>query len=228
MYLIAEVLMIISVGGLIGARQAGLVEWEIIFKSAASLFFVMEGFLGYLKAKKNRKVYLYIFLALIFSMGGDVFLALDTNKGIMFISGVASFAIAHIMFIIAFSKMSKIRKADFAVAGVIIAVLLTIMYVGTFNFKGLLPVIIAYVIIISFMVSKALSLWRCRKGKECVVGLMMAGGVFFLISDLILLFVMFGTGVPKIAQSVNLIVYYLGQLFQARALNISSESFSQE
>ena len=219
MYLIMEVLMIISVGGLIGAMQAGLTEWEIVLKSAASLFFVLEGFLGYRKAKGNRKVSFYILFALIASLGGDVFLALDTNKGILFILGVVSFAAAHVMFSIAFSKMSKIRKSDFVVAGVILGVLLVIMSIGTFDFQGLFPVVVAYAAIISFMVAKALSLWKCRKGKERVVGLMIAGGVFFLISDGILLFWMFGIGVPRIAQYANWIMYYLGQLFQARALN---------
>lgn len=219
MYLILEVLMIISVGGLIGAMQAGFTEWEIVWKSAASLFFVLEGFLGYRKCRGNKKVAFYIFLALICSMGGDVFLALDTDKGILFILGVVSFAAAHVMFSIAFSKMSKIRTSDFVVTGLILAVLLVITAIGNFDFQGLFPVIIAYAAIISFMVAKALSLWRCRQGKERIAGLMMAGGVFFLISDVILLFWMFGIGVPQTAQYANWVLYYLGQLLQARALN---------
>ena len=219
MYLIMEALMLISLGGMIAVFESGLSEWVIILKSAASLFFVLAGLCGYRKSKGNRKVSLYILLALCCSMAGDVFLALDTEKGIMFILGVASFAAAHVMFSIAFCKMCKIRKRDFAVTGMILGVLLVIMCVGTFDFQGLFPVVIGYAAVISFMVAKALSLWQCRQGKERAVGLMMAGGVAFLVSDMLLFFWMFGVGIPKEMQSANWIMYYMEQMFQAHALN---------
>lgn len=219
MYLIIEALMLISLGGLIAVFECGLNEWVIILKSVASLFFVLAGFCGFRKAKENRNISLYILLALCCSMAGDVFLALDHGNGIMFVIGGISFAVAHVMFSIAFCKMSKIRKSDFVVAGIIFGILNVIMCVGNLDFQNLLLLVIGYAAVISFMVAKALSLWRCRQGRERVVGLMIAGGVFFLISDVLLIFWMFGKGIPKEMQSANWIMYYLAQMFQAHALN---------
>lgn len=226
MYLVLEFLMLVSLGGLIAVLEQGLYEWVIILKIVTSLFFVLAGFCGFRKSGKNKKIALYIFLALCFSMAGDTFLEVDVYKDIMFILGVLSFAVAHIMFSIGFCKMAKGKKIDFAVAGLILGVLLAVICTATSDFQGLFPVIVGYAAVISFMVAKALSLWRCRHDNKTVVGLMMSGGVLFLISDIILFFNMFGTGASIKLQVSNLIIYYVGQMLQSHALN--NKYFTQE
>lgn len=219
MYLIFEILMLVSVGGLITVLENGLSVWPLVFKTTASLFFVLAGFCGYWKAKVNKKISLYVLLALCFSMAGDVFLEIKVYKDVMFILGVLSFAIAHVMFSIGFGKMAKGKKLDFAVAGLILGILLAIICTAASDFQGLFPVVVGYAAVISFMVAKALSLWRCRQDKKTVAGMMMSGGVLFLISDTILFFVFFVDGVPRGMQYANLIIYYVAQMFQSHALN---------
>ncbi len=220
MYLIFEVLMLLSMGGLIFAFQGDFSGWVIYLKCLSSFFFVLAGICGYIRTKQNRKISGTMLAALVCSMAGDVFLALDKEEGILFVLGVASFAFAHIMFAISFSRISSVAKGDLLGTFLIFAVEMFILCYGNFEFQGLFPVLAIYAAIISFMVSKALSLWKCRLGKERGVCLIMIGSVLFLISDNLLLFWLFGIGIPKELQSANWLLYYLAQGCLSAALSV--------
>lgn len=216
---ILEILMFIALGGLIAAFHSDLALWAILLKAAASVFFVLAGVYGFCRTKGNKKVSGMMLAALVCSMVGDVLLALDKDEGILFILGVVSFAVAHILFSSAFCIVSGLKKMDIAAAVLVFAALMPVLYLGNFDFQGLLPVLIGYAVIISFMMVKALSLWRCRKGRKRFVLLVMAGGVLFLASDVVLLFWLFGIGMPKAVQSVNWVLYYLAQGCLSTSLN---------
>lgn len=227
---ILEGLMLISLGGLIVAFQNDLVLWPILLKAAASAFFVLAGIYGVCRKKGSRKVSGMMLGALLCSFVGDVLLALDKEEGILFVLGVVSFAAAHILFSLAFCSISGVRKMDVIAAVLVFAGLMPMLFVGNFDFQGLLPVLIGYAVIISFMMVKALSLWRCRQGRKRFVCLVMMGGVLFLASDILLLFWLFGIGVPKEVQSINWILYYLAQGCLSSSLNeeyISSERVTE-
>ncbi len=211
MYLILEVLMLISLGGLIAAFQNDLAGWPVLLKSLTSILFVLAGLCGYIKRKENRKISQTMMVALVCSLAGDVLLALDKGQGILFVLGVASFAFAHVMFSVSFCRASALKKADFAGMFLIFAVEMLILLTGDFDFQGMFPVLTGYAAVISFMTAKALSLWRCRHGRERMAYMIMAGGALFLLSDILLLFWLFGIGTPKEIQSVNWLLYYLAQ-----------------
>lgn len=216
---ILEGLMLISLGGLIASFQSDFAMGAILFKSAASVFFVLAGLYGVRRTKGNRKVSGTMLVALVCSLAGDILLALDEGEGILFILGVVSFAAAHILFSCAFCMISSVRRMDIRAAVGVFSSLTLVLCLGNFDFQGLLPVLIGYAAIISFMVVKALSLWRCRQGRERFVRLIMPGGVLFLASDIVLLFWLFGIGVPKEVQSVNWVLYYLAQGCLSSSLN---------
>lgn len=223
MYLILEVLMLISLGGLIAVFQNDLVEWTIVLKSLTSILFVLAGICGYRKRKENKKISRTMMAALLFSLSGDIFLVLDKEEGILFILGVAGFALAHIMFSVSFCRISAVQKVDFAGIFLVFGTEMLILCLGKFDFKGLFPVLTGYAAIISFMVIKALSLWRVRHGRAQAVYLIMAGSVLFLISDNLLLFWLFGFAMPGEIQSANWILYYLGQGCLSASLSWSFE-----
>lgn len=216
---ILECLMIISLGGLIAAFHGDFSLWTIWLKAAASSFFVLAGIYGVYRTKSNRKVSGTMLAALVCSLVGDVLLALDKNEGILFVLGVVSFAAAHILFSRAFCILSGVKRMDIVAAVIVFAGLMPMLFLGNFDFQGLLPVLLGYAAIISFMVVKALSLWRCRQGRERFVWLVMVGGVLFLASDIVLLFWLFGIGMPKEVQSVNWVLYYLAQGCLSSSLN---------
>lgn len=216
---ILEGLMLISLGGLIAAFQNDFALWTILLKAAASGFFVMAGIYGVCRTKGSRKVSKTMLAALVCSLVGDVFLALDKEEGILFVLGVVSFATAHILFSRAFCIISGVQRMDVVAAVLVFVGLMPMLYLGNFDFQGLLPVLVGYAAIISFMMVKALSLWRCRRGRERFVWLVMIGGVLFLASDIVLLFWLFGIGMPKEVQSVNWVLYYLAQGCLSSSLN---------
>lgn len=211
MYLIFETGMLLAMTGLIVSFCHGLLLGSIVWKAAASGFFVLAGICGVYYRKKNGKFSGTMLSAFICSMAGDVLLALDRNQGMMFVLGVASFAAAHILFTIAFSSVSAFSKIDFAGISVVFVGLVLLLLLGNFEYHGLLPVLLGYSVVISVMSVKALSLWRCRQIGRLAAVLVMLGGTLFLLSDIVLLFWLFGAEMPKIVQVINWILYYLAQ-----------------
>jgi len=217
-YLGFEVLMIVSVVGLNIAFFFDHAAEAIIFKSAAGLFFVAAGLCGYLQNKDNRAFFRPVFIAILCCMAGDVFLALDSD-GLLFLLGVVSFGAAHVLFSVAFCKKSPVKKTDIVAAAVLLLGFTLSLFFVDLEFRGLLPVVILYAAIIAFMAIKALSLWPYRKEEPACIKLLTVGGVLFLISDLVLLFWLFGTDPQKPVQSVNWVLYYSSQLCTTAALN---------
>ncbi len=218
MYLIFEGLTLVSCFGLIAMFFGGFSAAAIVMKSAASVFFLLAGACGYF-LHKEKGYAKSMLAAFFFSAAGDVLLAFDNGEGILFVIGVASFAAAHIMFLIVFCNISPIKKIDIGVTAAVFAGLLALLLFGNFSYHGLLPVLIGYTGIVSFMMIKALSLWRNRDSRKKAAYLIMAGGVLFLLSDVLLLFCLFGENTPKAVQAANWLLYYAAQICLSASFN---------
>lgn len=219
MYLIFECLSLVSCIGLIAACYDIIDIPNVILKTAASVFFVIAGIIGLVRRSDARGQATAMVTAFVLSAAGDIFLVVARGSSALFIAGVACFAAAHVMFLTVFCKKSPVKKADIGLSAIVFAGLLALLLLGDFEYNGLLPVIIGYTVIVTFMMIKALSVWRVREGREKAAYLIMAGGVLFLVSDLVLLFWLFGKDMPMWVQAVNLITYYTAQAFLSAALN---------
>lgn len=217
-YLIFETFMIIAVIGLNIVFLNNYTTETILLKSFASLFFVLAGFCGYVQCKENRTSSCPILIAVICCMAGDIFLAFDSD-GLLFMSGVLSFAIAHILFSITFCRIAPLKKTDIAATILLLIGFLLFLCFFNLDFKGLFPLVIVYAAIIAFMAIKALSMWPYCNGNATSIRLLILGGVLFLVSDLVLLFWLFGIDTAKEIQSLNWILYYSSQLCTTVALN---------
>lgn len=195
-----------------------------LFKILAGLLYVLAGGWGYYQSRGDGKFSRPVFAALLCSMAGDVVLALDHKRGALFLLGVACFSAAHVLYSLAFCRVSALSWLDVAGALAVFAGLLSLLLLGDFAFQGLLPVIVGYAAVISLMVVKALSLWRCRREWGRAAVLVMCGGVLFLLSDMILLFWMFGRGMPRGVQYASLLVYYMAQGCLAASLSRDGRS----
>lgn len=182
-----------------------------LLKILAGLLYVMAGGWGLFHSRSDKKFSQPIFLALLCSMAGDVLLALEHKQGLIFVLGVVCFSAAHVLFSLAFCRASAVTWIDVAGTLAVFGGLLSLLLLGDFSYHGLLPVLIGYAAVISFMAVKALSLWRCRREWGRAAVLVMCGGVLFLLSDIVLLFWMFGKGMPREVQYANLLLYYLAQ-----------------
>ena len=227
MFLFFEVCMVVSMCGLIYVFQNDYQALTIVLKTTASLFFVLTGLCGYIKSKSNRRFTQLMLVALICSMAGDVLLAIEKNQGILFVLGVAAFATTHVLYAVSFCRACRVRQKDVIASLILFAGCVVLLCVGTFDFQGLFPVLLGYAMVISFMTVKALSLYNCRNGRERAVWLIMVGSVLFLLSDMVLLFWLFGIGVPKEVQSVCWLLYYPAQGCIAAALNEKDLQFTR-
>lgn len=217
-YLIFEVLMFAALLALNIAFLNDFFTGAVLFKAMASLFFVMAGICGYVQNRDNRKFSRLLLIAFVCCMLGDVFLALDSS-GILFVLGVASFAAAHVLFSIAFCSVCTVTRMDLVMTVAAFVSFVLVLCLGNFDFQGLFVILIGYAAVISFMVVKALSLWKCREKNRCGTVLIMSGGVLFVLSDLVLLFWLFGIGIPKEVQTINWVLYYLAQCCLTASLN---------
>lgn len=123
--------------------------------------------------------------ALFFSWIGDVVLLFANQGVIYFIIGLVSFLIAHLFYIVLFSKLQKVTTIKYK--RFIPLVLLYLFGFLSFLWEKLggmkIPVII-YALVISTMLLVAIKgyfTWNSKSGK-----LLLIGAVFFVLSDSIL------------------------------------------
>ena len=170
------------------------------------------------KTSPSRYAMAVIF-GLIFSMAGDIFLMLPSDR---FILGLVSFLIAHVFYIVAFTHGTKIRHAPwalipFAVYGLLIYVVLS-PHLG--NMKG--PVAV-YIVIILVMGWRAWERWSQTSEKTALFAF--AGAVLFIISDSVLALNRFREPFV-IARALNLSTYFAAQWLIALSTGKKADRFS--
>ena len=146
--------------------------------------------------------------ALVFSMGGDVFLMLPGNT---FIPGLASFLVAHIFYIALFRQGQTWFPNKRALVGVLAvgAVMYSIVWGGLGNDAVLKIAVAAYVTVISLMAAQAI-------GRAGVIGDTAAhrvalGACIFMVSDSLIAINKFVT--PLALSSLWILAtYYVAQI----------------
>ncbi|MCG2613914.1 lysoplasmalogenase [Terrimonas sp. NA20] len=166
-------------------------------------------------AGRVNKPGVFILFALLFSWGGDVLLMFQGRNSLFFLSGLASFLIAHIFYIIFFHQIKKreqIRSRFWTalVVAVYYSVLITLLnpWLGEMR----LPVRI-YGLVISFMF--LLALHMIYLGDKIAGRLMVAGALLFVMSDSVLAINKFYQPVPA-ADLVIMLTYGLAQYLLVR------------
>ena len=188
---------------------------NIELKGVTSGLFALMGFINLIYAivKKNEKLTfsIFIFLGLISSMLGDI---LITGS---FITGAALFGVGHLMYLIAYFTLAKISSKDVIFsASIFAAVALFMAIYPSFNFGGLDIVCYGYALIISCMVGKALG--NHAKLKNTLSLVIAIGSVLFALSDVMLLFYVFG-GAAKIVDYICICAYYPAQSLLAYSIS---------
>ena len=161
-------------------------------KGVTSSWFVLLGLTNVIYAYKtkytNMKFILLMFTGLVFGMLADVLL------GIVFILGVLFFALGHVLYLLAYYTIQPFTKNELYFI-IPLSCLATFVIIGT-PFIVVPDVILKYAligygVIISCMLSKAISNYR----KEKTLGflLIVIGSILFYFSDLMLALDMFGT-----------------------------------
>jgi sterol desaturase/sphingolipid hydroxylase (fatty acid hydroxylase superfamily)/uncharacterized membrane protein YhhN len=149
----------------------------------------------------------FLMAALVFSLGGDVFLMLPGNY---FIPGLASFLVAHVFYLALFRQGQcwfPSRRAMLVVAGVG-AVMYGVIW-GGLGDPVLKIAVLAYVCVISLMASQAIG--RATVLADAPARWVALGACVFMVSDALIAINKFVTPVP-LASLWILATYYCAQL----------------
>lgn len=205
---------------LTAALLAGTVAYLIVGGRAVhfstSGVFALMGIVNLIFAVRSRVPNMRFFaamaLGLVLCMLGDILLQQD------FIIGAATFALGHVCYFVGYCFLQKLRKADFLIGGVIFAgagAFLLLCPLLDFSAEYMRWVCLAYALIISMMVGKAIGNFLAEKSKAR--GLLAIGSALFFFSDLMLVFNWFmDTG--RITGKLCMGTYFPAQWFLATAM----------
>ena len=207
---ILMLLVILSASIHIRAEYRGPRQHVYVFKPLTMVFIWLIAILG----QATFPFYKYmIIIGLLFSLAGDVFLMLPSDR---FLAGLVAFLIAHLFYIAAF--LSEISALTWwpLVPLVIYGIVIYIIVASSLG-KLKLPVLI-YVVVILIMAWLAWERWS-QTGQSGAL-LAFVGAVLFVISDTILAINRF-RGAFKPSRALNLTTYFAAQWLIASSVGIS-------
>ncbi len=197
---ILVLLVILSASIHIRAEYRGPRQHIYIFKPLTMVFILLIAILG----QAALPFYKYMIVTgLVFSMAGDVFLMLPSDR---FVAGLVAFLIAHLFYIVAFvSEISALiwwPLIPLVTYGIVIYIILAP------SLSKLRSPVLIYVVVILIMAWLAWNRWS----QTGLSGTLLAsvGAVLFVISDTILAINRF-RGAFKPARALNLATYFAAQ-----------------
>lgn len=193
----------------------------VILKAIASLLFVSLGAIC-LSASDNTFFSRFVLAGLVFGALGDVLLNLRQLVGQagqkVFMAGIAAFFIGHLLYIAALTN----REVSALLVGIPVCAVLSATVLPwmlkRIEVTGKLKVFgIVYVALVFLMAGCAVGLTVLEPYK---VGnlLLTIGAALFALSDVILIFYLFGTKKHITFRALNLSAYYIGQLLIALSI----------
>lgn len=210
-------LYFIFVGLFMYANYFDLIIIRSIFKALCGIMIV---FIPFLFSKANKKIrttsyFKIMVVGFIFALLGDVLLDVDNSSfGILFILGMLLFALTHVAFSFGFLKHVKFNKTTFiSLICLFLPTLLLLNCFGLINAGSLTLVNNIYAFIVSIMVSLAITLFTKKGLNKHLKYMNLFGVILFAISDLILVFALFGNSPSKWLLLSNNLIYYIAQLF---------------
>lgn len=172
---VAGVLLI----GLLWAENTGSHGQILLFKAPLSCLFVLAAFL---QAHPVAPYYRFVLAGLVLGLVGDVCLALPGDTA--FRSGLAAFLAGHVLYVLAFAKLT--RRSDW-----LHAANLLILAVSVYIFWWLLPhlgkmlaPVVLYIVVISVMVSGAWAAFRNPDTRRAGAWMILFGALLFYVSDI--------------------------------------------
>lgn len=195
--------------GLLTAEKKKSLKGKLFTKPFVSLLFILA---AAIQPHPLPGYYHWILTGLVFCLGGDICLALPQRPA--FMAGLVSFLAGHLMYVIAFAKVSPIRLwLSAGTVGIVAVSVAAFMWLLPHLGKMKAPVV-AYILIISVMLIGALGVFMAGGLKPTGQRMVMAGALLFYISDL---FVARQRFVKEafLNRAIGLPFYYTGQFLLA-------------
>ena len=210
-HLIPILFLLVTVGFLVRAEFKGNQRQIYILKPISTLLVITVAALSFPTPGVQPPYTLWVLVGLFLSLGGDV--ALMFQSGRAFRTGLLLFLLAHIAYAIAFTLPNGFHPQDLITgAGLLIVAVAVYRFLqpGLGKMKG--PVLL-YIVIICFMVNRALSTFFGEAFTTTQAWLISLGAILFMASDLMLAANRFGH--PFKTHRLSLFLYYSGQLLIA-------------
>jgi uncharacterized membrane protein YhhN len=192
-------------------------KYYTLVKFTNSLLFIAIATCGVISSG-DTVLYFDILPALVMCLIGDVILAISkgaTNKN-LFLLGLGSFLIGHILFILLFNNLHPLSIYDFILP--IFSVLITfgLSKIKGMNVGNMLPCILLYSFFVSLLFFKSLGLLQATASLRNI--LLCVGSCLFFISDGIILFLYFYIKKHPLVNFFNLLTYYYGMFLIALSI----------
>ena len=200
--------------------------FDFTLKCICSGSFALLGIINlcyaFITKQKDKKFYVGMALGLILAFLGDVLIGYD------FIVGAATFALAHVCFVIAYCFIQKLQKLDYVISGILFTgclIFLLFCPLLTFDVAIFRVVCIVYALIISTMLGKALG--NFIREKNLVNGTIAVASILFFFSDLMLVFDWF-IGLWNWTDHACMGTYYPALCFLALAMFLKTKKLKKD
>lgn len=210
MYLFS-IVYCIALGGLLWVTRHKR-KYYTLAKGSVSFLFVVAGVGGAFAGGGNKTGFWLLLAALLFCMAGDVLLGMaNRTKAVRvkpFAGGALSFFVAHIFFCFFLYRQAAFQWYDFFPSVLLVLGLFLLEKAGLVRLKQMRLIGYGYSFVVALMACKAVQYMLAAPGAGGI--LLAAGAILFLVSDIILLFLYFGTHRVKWTRYANLSTYYIG------------------
>ncbi len=204
---------------LVQAKSRNDRRQEYFLKPASTLLVIAVALLSLVSPRSWPEFTYWVTGGLVLSLAGDVALMLRTDR--WFLIGLVFFLLAHVVYAVGFTMANGFHPQD-AITGAALLVFglgaLAYLWPGLMSMK--VPVL-AYVVIILFMVNRALSAFFGTTFSTTQAWLLGLGAILFMLSDLLLAVNRFRR--PFRAEPLGLFLYFGGQLLIALSLSYFPE-----
>lgn len=185
-----------------------------MFKPVSSALMTAVLLMSFLREGCFRAEYTLALLAgMVISFGGDMALMFMNTSKKAFRIGLVLFLLGHIAYIVVFTLFSGFQKPDW-ISGLVLAAAAVCIYRYLLPNLGDMKIpVLLYVVIISLMVNRALSVFSGTYFNRTQAILITAGALLFYVSDVILALHRFRHQWRY--GRINLAFYYTGQVLTA-------------
>lgn len=158
-----------------------------------------------------------LLIALVFCLLGDIVLVWQ-NRGHFFLIGLGLFFTAHLLFCSAFISTIGFSPLNVVLFFFLLLIPIAIYFWLKWDLGKLKIPALLYLLVVSFMLTSALSFLYLGTLPDEIRRLLAAGGLLFFASDGFLAMYKFHHPRRKIWRAVNLVTYYSGQILLASSL----------
>ena len=190
-----------------------------VFKPIATLTVISIAVFSFWEPSYNPTYTIGVLVGLILSFGGDMALMFQENRR-AFTVGLGLFLLAHVTYTVVFLILGRFSAWDVLSTAVLVAIGVGFYVLIRSNLGAMRVPVIAYIVIISLMVSRAVSTWPSPLFGGGQATMVVAGAVLFYVSDVILAASRFWR--PWRYHRISLAFYYSGQLLIALAASTFS------